>query len=102
MHHPAAAAIVAALAACPVWAPAAAAAPAAIAIKVDDADPVRASFARMLQHEPTRHAVPPPAGPRDPLVDALVRPLRGSAPVTLATSTPAAMAGNPGRGGRQP
>lgn len=102
MHYPASAAIVAALAACPFWALAADVAPAAIEMKADDADPVRASFARMLQHEPTRHAVPPPAGPRDPLVDAMVRPLRGSDPVTVAASMPAVVADKPGRGGRQP
>ena len=55
-------------------------------------DPVLAAFTRMLGHDPTHSRPPVPAG-TDPLVAALIEPLRNSqaAHTVVARSTPAAM-----------
>lgn len=101
LRHFVSAVIVAALSACPVWALATGTAPTTLELKVDAGDPVRASFARMLAHEPTHHRVAAPVQPRDPLVDAMLRPRQGTEPGALAASGPDVGAGSPGRDVRQ-
>jgi len=54
------------------------------------ADPVAGSFARMLAHQPTAVMSPAPAG-TDPLIAALVEPLRNSQP--SRTMPPPTLAG---------
>ncbi len=54
-----------------------------------DADPVVASFSRMLNHEPSRHVpmLPVDAG-TDPLVAAVVLPLLREKAITVARAAP--------------
>lgn len=52
-------------------------------------DAVAESFARMLQHEPSRHVPPlPDAAAADPLIAAVVWPLLRSNAYTVARATP--------------